>query len=411
MTLDRQRGLPEGMPKEAVTGFLARTLRSIPRSDQRHWAEVYVRGLLSAEGKKTVRALASSAGGGVEQSLYQFISKSPWDSEPVRRELASTLYEAAGPRAWVVQPLDVAKAGEHSVGVQRQFVPEAGRVVNCQRSIGIWLASDELSCPVDWRLSLPEPWIQDSSSRQRASIPDGVGACPPEQCAIGSISAIAERWGLPGRPVVMDLGDTDPYPVCGQLAALRIPFIARVKPCRPSTALHARLTPVGAEADDGPGELVGALSRRCVPVEWMDHLTGRVRATPVGAVRVRLRGGDRGDRPELVLIGAWNSPGGRLPSEYWLSNLSQSRLGVVYRTAMLGRRVQRDLSEVGDGLGLRDFEGRSFRGWHHHMTMVSLAHALTVLASGPWSAGEATDKEATDKPVRLAPPRSPRAAA
>ncbi|MGQ4417894.1 hypothetical protein ACN6LA_004318, partial [Streptomyces sp. SAS_269] len=71
------------------------------------------------------------------------------------------------------------------------------------------------------------------------------------------------------------------------------------------------------------------------------------------------------------------------PSAYWLSNLPQSQLGTVYRTAMLARRVARDLTEVSESLGIRDFEGRSYRGWHHHMTMVSLAHAATVLSATP----------------------------
>lgn len=380
MTLDRQRGLPGGVSHTAVTDFLSATLKSIPRSDQRRWGEVYVRGLLEVDGKKTMRALAHRTGGGIEQSLYQFISKSPWESRPVRQELARLVQRAAAPRAWVVHALDVAKAGDHSVGVQRQFVPSAGRVLNCQRSIGVWLASDELSCPVDWRLSLPDAWVREPLARKRASIPDGVRACPPEQCAVGSVAAIADGWGLPGRPVVMDLGETDPYPVCAQLVELQVPFVVRVDPWRPFTAMDMGLAPLTRGDAEWPDGLVAALSRRSVPVEWLDHRTDEVRANQVGAVPVRLRGSqERPEAPRLSLLGAWTGAKERLPGEFWVTNLPPSQLGTAYRTAMLTRRVERDLAEVADPLGLRDFEGRSYRGWHHHMTMVSLAHALTVL--------------------------------
>ncbi|WP_327354393.1 IS701 family transposase [Streptomyces sp. NBC_01304] len=388
------------MPGEAVSEFLSETLRSIPRSDQRRWGELYVRALMEAEGKKTMRALAKGAGPGVEQSLYQFISKSPWDALPVRRELARLFQEVAQPRAWVVQPLVITKVGEHSVGVERQFVPELGRVVNCQQGMGIWLASDRMSAPVDWRLALPECWTEEPDARKRASIPEGVGACPPEKCATDSIARMAGEWGLKARPVVMDLRETDPAPVCAALMEHQIPFVLRIDPTAAHTPLELR-RPRTDRVSEGEG-LVTALSRHCMPVEWCDHTTGAVRATIVGATRVRLRRAQgRPDFQELMLLGAWSEPGARRPGEYWLSNLSGPRLGTVYRTAMLGRRVERDLAQVSDKVGIRDFEGRSFRGWHHHMTMVSLAHALTVMTED----GEA-EPVPIDPRTTLAGPRT-----
>ncbi|WP_167536361.1 IS701 family transposase [Streptomyces ficellus] len=384
--------MPEDFSPARFTEFLARTLASIPRSDQRRWGELYVRGLLSVDGKKTMRALASNAGGGVEQSLYQFITKSPWDCVPVRREMARHLHRHTEPRAWVVRPLVITKVGRHSVGVERQFVAQLGRIVNCQQGMGLWLASDQLSSPVDWWLALPECWTDEPEMRRRASIPEHVGSCPPEQCAIRSVARMTDEWNMPARPVVMDLRDTAPHPVCAELSDRQIPFVVRVDPAMSHTALEPLRSPgrgpgtataTTAPAATGPdGGLTGALSRNRMPVEWLDHRTGVVRATSVGSTRVRLRspGGGRDGRQELVLLGAWGRPGRRGPSEYWLSNLSRPRLGTVYRTAMLSRRVERDQAEVSDRLGLRDFEGRSFRGWHHHMTMVSLAHAITVLS-------------------------------
>ncbi|MER6385267.1 transposase [Streptomyces sp. NPDC001250] len=388
MSAEDQQTLPDGVSQNAFTEVLS-ALRSIPRSDQRRWGELYARGLLAVPGKKTMRALANGAGSGAEQSLYQFISKSPWDADAVRRDLAGLLTERMQPRAWVVQPLVITKVGQHSVGVERQWVSQIGRVVNCQQTTSVWFASDRGSCPVDWQLALPECWTDQEDMRRRASIPTHVGSCPPEQCAVDSVSKMSRGWGLNGRPVVMDLRQTAPHRVCADLAARQIPFVVQVD--------ASSIAPVPPEPKPAPGEpadragewvgpagLLSALHKHRMPVEWFDPMAKAVRATSVGAARVALRNVSTAGQPErldLVLLGAWAAPGRRSPTEFWLSNLTQSQLGTVYRTAMLSRRVERDLAQVSDGLGIRDFEGRSYRGWHHHMTMVSLAHAVTALSS------------------------------
>ncbi|GGL60567.1 putative ISXo8 transposase [Streptomyces fumigatiscleroticus] len=388
MSTHDQQTLPRTISQRAFTEVLS-SLRSIPRSDQRRWGELYARGLLAVEGKKTMRALAGGAGSGAEQSLYQFISKSPWDADPVRSYLARLLTERARPLAWVVRPLVITKVGRHSVGVERQWVSQIGRVVNCQRAMSVWLAWDRGSCPVEWQLALPECWTGQETLRRRAAIPAHVGSCPPEQCGVDSVSKMARQWGLRARPVVMDLRQTAPHPFCAHLSAQQIPFVVRVDP--------SSITPVPplpqpapggaagrAHARTGSAGLLSALYGQRMPVEWFDHTAQTMRATLVGAARVALRKGTlahgQAERLDLVLLAAWTDPGRRRPSEFWLSNLVQSQPGTVYRTAMLSRRVERDSAAVSDGLGIRDFEGRSYRGWHHHMTMVSLAHAATVLS-------------------------------
>ncbi|GAA3794764.1 hypothetical protein GCM10023083_32610 [Streptomyces phyllanthi] len=330
-----------------------------------------------------MRALANGAGNGVEQSLYQFITKSPWNSGQVRREVARLFSDRLNPRAWVVRPLVITKVGQHSVGVERQWVPHIGRIVNCQQATGVWLATERGSCPVDWRLALPECWTDRPERRRRAAIPEHVDPCPPEQCAIDSVDRMSTEWELPGRPVVMDLREGDPYAVCAELTARHLPFVVRIDPATRFALLETR-QPSGEHAGT-TDTLTAALSRTCMPVEWYDHTTDTVRATSVGTARVRLWRRRPGpsplpERQELVLLGAWTHRNRRVPGEFWLSNLSRAQLGTVYRAAMLLRRVERDLAEVTDGLGVRDFEGRSFRGWHHHMTMVSVAHAITALS-------------------------------
>ncbi|MFJ5261656.1 IS701 family transposase [Streptomyces sp. NPDC088387] len=395
--MEQRQNLPGEITEEIFSEVLDRAFESIPRSDQRRWAELYVRGLLTVEGKKTMRGLAGGAGNSVEQSLYQFITKSTWQCGPVRRAVAALLTERLNPRAWVAHPLVITKIGEHSVGVERQWVPHIGRIVNCQQATGIWLVSEQGSCPVDWRLALPECWTDQPERRRRASIPRNVDACPPEICAIGSVDRMATEWRLPGRPVVMDLRDADPYAVCADLNARQIPFVVRIDPASRFALLEPFPQAQSAEQTGTADALTSALSRTSMPVEWYDHTTDTVRATSVGTTRVRMRRRRAGvaspsERQELVLLGAWTARGRRTPGEYWLSNLSRPQLGTVYRTAMLSRRVEDDLSSVTDRLGARDFEGRSFRGWHHHMTMVTVAHAVSMLSRTSRTATVSADR-------------------
>ncbi|MEV5433837.1 transposase [Streptomyces sp. NPDC052701] len=398
MSVEHRRNPPDAASEGIFSEVLSRALESIPRSDQRRRGELYARGLLTVAGKKTMRALANGAGNSVEQSLYQFITKSTWRNGPVRREMARLITDRLGPRAWVVHPLVITKVGEHSVGVERQWVPHIGRIVNCQQAVGVWLVSEQGGCPVDWRLALPECWTDHPQRRERASIPEHVAPCPPEQCAIGSVARMSSEWELPGRPVVMDLRNADPYAVCAELNARQIPFVVRIDPATRFALPEPVRPPAGDHA--GPADaLTSALSRTCMPVEWYDHTTDTVRATSVGATRVRLRRRSGPtpptERQELVLLGAWTRRDRRTPGEYWLSNLSRAQLGTVYRTAMLSRRVERDQAAVTDPLGARDFEGRSFRGWHHHMTMVSVAHTVHALTRSA-------------APVKAPAPRAPR---
>ncbi|MFJ5974660.1 IS701 family transposase [Streptomyces sp. NPDC093060] len=361
-------------------------LSSLPRSDQRRWGEMYVRGLLLAEGRKTMRGIAAVVGRAAMQSLQQFISTSPWEWNPVRRSLAGYLDREIRPHAWIVETLAVPKAGKHTVGVERQFATGLGRVTNCQQSSGVWLASQEASCPVDWQLALSASWVACPQQRRRAAIPDHIRARTPVQCAVDSVVEMAEHWGLTPRPVVMAVTDADlPY-VLGAFGMHRIPFVLRVEGSLPVVTTDPaqglggrRVAPVRRVVDE-LGDQAGA-------VEWQDLGQSRRRVTKVVGSRVGLPMSvdplSHGTgTPSFSLVGAWTDPTNNRPTEYWLSNIGHLPVPALFRIAKLTRRVSRDLHEVCDNVGVRDFAGRSFRGWHHHATLVSIAHAISVLSRG-----------------------------
>jgi len=368
----------------AVTEFIERVLDSLPRRDQRLWGSRYVKALLSVNGRKTMRTLAGERQGAVEQSFQQFISKSPWDWAPVRCALARSLHEEIEPTAWVVETETIAKAGRHSVGVAEQFVAKAGRVVNCQQAAGIWLASDRISCPVDWALALPPAWTDEPRARARADIPEGVRSSSPVQAATDAIVEAAASWGIAPRPVVMEVGEADLEPVVARLSSQGITFVLKVPDSL--AVLPAGRRPVaGGGTSIQAHRLIELLDTQRQPVSWFDPVGLARRVTPVVATDVTLPAGTAAagtDRP-LVLLGAWTNPISPGPSEFWVSNVRPGPAGPValFTMAKLARRVHGDLARIAVPLGIRDFEGRSYRGWHHHATLVSVAHAITATSA------------------------------
>ena len=182
----------------------------LPRSDQRHRGMHYLQGLLTADGRKSVRNIAAAVGGhATEQRLHHFVASSTWRWTPVRRALAEYVVRAAPPEAWVVRPMVIPKAGENSVGVARQFLPYVGHVLNAQLAVGVWAVSESAGFPVNWRLHLSDTWLDDDTRRSQASIPDAVASETLGTCAQEAYLGMARKWGVVDRPVVLDSTECD----------------------------------------------------------------------------------------------------------------------------------------------------------------------------------------------------------
>jgi len=366
-----------GADEDSVAALCHLVLSSLPRSDQRRRGELYVRGLLQAEGRKSMRNLAGLAGGpAMEQSLHHFISKSTWEWEPVRRALASRLYEELAPRAWVVQPITIPKAGQSSVGVEARYLPRLGKTANIQQAYGVWLTSSEASVPANWRLLLCRAWAEDDERRRRAEVPEHAVDSSPDACARDVVLETA-GWGLPPLPVLMDVRDSSAIAVTADFSAARVPFVLRVDPTvlllAGSHALpHHGTGPLPAQ------RLIESVHRMSRPVEWIDPVTQALRTSFVVAPRVTLPGRALRGRP-LRLLGEWNMNQRRAP-QLWLTDLVDLPASALLRLSKLACRTARDLAQVSGPIGIRDFEGRSFAGWHRHTTLVSVAHTASALA-------------------------------
>jgi SRSO17 transposase len=388
-----------------LAAFAEDLFQSIPRKDQRRWGQTYLRGLLLDGKRKSIQPIAARLAKGdpqadayaLEQALQQFVNQSPWDPVLVRRRLAERMTAAIQPAAWVIDDTAFPKFGRHSVGVAPQYCGALGKVANCQVGVSVHAATDQASCPLDWRLFLPQEWDGDAERRRKAHVPAdqrhrpkwqlalelldelvGWGLAPPVILADAAYGEVGEfRLGLEQRElayVVQVPGTLSAYPE--QVAPETVPYRGRGR--RPAARYRRQRSSLR--------QLVGAAGgQAATTVAWREGADGQqlrsrfvaLRVRPAGVRLRRAAGGE--ELPVRHLLAEWPD-GEPEPVKYWLANLpAEVPLGRLVGLAKLRWRVEHDYRELKDALGLDHFEGRSFKGWHHHVTLVSVAHAFVTL--------------------------------
>ncbi|MGW6445733.1 IS701 family transposase [Lentzea sp. NPDC055074] len=357
-----------GTPAAVLDEVSSTVFASLPRRDQRRRGHDYLRGLLGATGRKSVRNIAMLIGDeAAEQSLHHFISSSTWDWEPVRQALAGYLVQVAKPRAWVVRPITIPKAGEHSVGVSRKFCATRGQTLNAQHAVGVWIAGEEFTGPVNWRLHLPDAWLADHGRRSQAAIPDGADAETLSGCALAAFLDTAEWRDMPRLPVLLDGRNHDLTSTVRALAGT--PFLIRVAPGFALTTADPALP--GHSTEPLPCHQVMRAARN---LRRQVAVPGRGSCF-AATLQVRLP-----DLPgqRFSVLGI-DDPGRAGTDDLWLTNLTGARLPELVHLTGLLRQVDHDSAGTAEKVGIRDYTGRSFTGWHRHVTLASAAHAVASL--------------------------------
>src|SRR5215213_2546092 len=191
--------------RKRLVGFAEAVFEPLARADQRRWGEVYLRGLMLDGKRKSIQPMAERLPDGNEQALQQFVSQSPWDWRPVRQRLAQQMTAVLDADAWVVDDTGFPKYGTASVGVARQYSGTLGKVANCQVGVSIHAATDQASCPIDWRLFLSQSWDADAERRAACHVPEQVRHRPKWQLALDMVDELG-GWGLHPPVVVTDAG-------------------------------------------------------------------------------------------------------------------------------------------------------------------------------------------------------------
>ncbi|MFE0105126.1 IS701 family transposase [Streptomyces sp. NPDC059009] len=365
-------------PSTSVSAFTQEVFGHMARADQRRWAQAYLQGLLMTPGRKSMRRLAATVSGSrtAAMSLHQFVNASPWEWGPARRELLRLTERHSTAIAWTVGTVILPKRGDHSCGVHRRFVPTAGRTINCQVGIGAFVASQADAIPVDWSLLLPEQWTQDARMRSRARIPDSLDFRPMWAQILHLVDTMASRTSGPRLPVVAELSDpADVGPLLHGLSTRGQEFVIRVP---------AALRVLGAPA---PGRMRGTdsgqqarpardfVGRNGLLPQRLAGADGQRRQVPFLSQPVRLPGLGHTYR----LFSLWRHTGDS-PSQVWITNLTGHSIDRLAGLARLLSRTATAVDSLERDFGLLDFEGRSFPGWHHHVTLASAAYAYSRLS-------------------------------
>ena len=377
--------------REALIAFAEEMYRPLARCDQRAKGEQYVRGLLLEGRRKSIQPMAARLPDGDEEGLQNFICDSPWKDEPVRRRLAVRMSAEIAPAGWIVDDTGLPKDGRMSPGVAHQYCGALGKTANCQVLVSVNAASDRASCPLGWRLFIPESWDQDQERRERARIPEEIGHVPKWQLALEIIDQLI-AWGLPKRVVQADGGYGDITGFRTGLEDRELQYVVQVKGV--TSAQPADAEPVAPDYQGRGRPPVPRYLAKPSNLKALVLAAGREQARTIGwregdrgplssqfiAIRVRpandAQRDEHGVLPERWLLAEW--PNGKdEPVKYWLSNLpADTSVVTLVQLAKLRWRVEHDYRELKQCLGLDHYEGRTFRGLHHHLTSVTVAHAF-----------------------------------
>jgi SRSO17 transposase len=404
--MERVSGLSErelARVRGRLVEFAGEMFCSMRRKDQRRWGEVYLRGLMLDGKRKSIEPMAARLPDGDEQCLQQFVNQSPWDPVAVRRALAVRMSGEIAPEGWVIDDTGFPKFGRHSVGVARQYSGSLGKVGNCQIGVSVNAVTDEASCPLDWRLFIPKAWDEDSEfnrdRRAKCKLPEDAHHVEKWRQALEMIDELI-GWGLEPPVVLADGAYGDNTEFRQGLQEREISYVLDVKGV--TSAYPEHVTPSTPPKSDGRGRPPGARYREdpsslkdlalaagpdaAVEVTWREgtrgEMTSRFLAIRVRPANIKLRHTAHKAGEELAvgwLLCEW--PEGKdEPTKYWLSNLlADIDLVTLVRLGKMRWRIEHDYRELKDALGLDHYEGRTYPGWHHHVTLVAVAHAFLTL--------------------------------
>jgi SRSO17 transposase len=383
-----------------LEAFLADVVLPMGRKERRDHAGEYVRGLLMDGERKSIEPLASRLPDGDVQALQQFVNQSPWPSQEVRASLARKVEGEFIPEAyWLIDEVSFPKQGKHSVGVAPQYCGTLGKTANCQVAVTLDLGTEELSTPLDWALYLPEQWINDPVRRKEAGIPEEITFKTKPDLALDLVDEV-KGWGLQGRLVLADSAYGDIFEFRQGLRRRELDYVVQVSgdlmawtkdphPAKPPMKGGGKIPRKRFYAKDFPPPKSLCQIAKDLPsgswktVTWREGtkgpLTSRFARIVVWMANGLVQGKTMQVPSEELLI-EWPQ-GDKDPWKYWLSSLPPQRISFrgLVRKAKGRFRIEQDYEELKGEVGLDHFEGRSWQGWHHHVTLVTLAYAFLML--------------------------------
>jgi SRSO17 transposase len=393
-----------GAQQQRFAAYLDSLARAAGHADRAIPLRSYCTGLLLPGERKSIEPLAARLAPHdvrrVHQSLHHFVANAPWSDEAllerVRHSVLPMMKRNGPVVAWIVDDTGFPKKGTHSVGVVRQYCGQVGKQENCRVAVSLSLATEQASLPIAWRLYLPEIWAQDRKRRKETGIPREVPFATKPAIALQQIRKAVEEE-VTTAPVLADAAYGNDGQFREGLTELGLEYVVGVQ--KSTTVWRPGEAPLPAKRWKRRGrppillrrdkhhqpisvkQLADSLAASSWEnVSWRQGTKQRLHAR-FAALRVRVAHRDywRSELPaEEWLLIEW-PPEESEPTKYWLATLSaDAKLAALVKLAKHRWIIERDYEELKQELGLGHYEGRGWRGFHHHGTLCIAAYGFLV---------------------------------
>jgi SRSO17 transposase len=365
----------------------------------------YCKGLLLPGERKSVEPMAARLAPDnvrrMHQSLHHLVADAPWNDQEmlaeVRRQVLPSMQKHGPVVAWIVDDTGFPKQGKHSVGVARQYCGQIGKHDNCQAAVSLSVSTWSSSLPIAWRLYLPEVWTQDTERRQQAGIPEEIEFETKPEIALQQIRQAMEQK-VPAGVVLADAGYGNSTPFRHAITELGLQYVVGIESS--TTVWQPGQQPLPAPPrKPGRGAAPKRLQRSAdhqplsakqlafsLPasawkeIGWRPGSRETLRSR-FAAVRVRPAHRDykrTEPYPEEWLLIEWPKKESE-PTKYWLSTLpAKTSMKSLVKMAKHRWIIERDYEELKQEFGLGHYEGRGWRGFHHHAVLCIAAYGFLV---------------------------------
>ena len=365
----------------------------------------YCKGLLLPGERKSVEPMAARLAPDnvrkMHQSLHHLVADAPWNDEEmlaqVRREVLPAMQKNGPVVAWIVDDTGFPKRGTHSVGVARQYCGQIGKQDNCQVAVSLSVSTWSASLPIAWRLYLPEVWCEDSARRQQAGVPEELEFQTKPAIALQQIRQAIENK-VPTGVVLADAGYGNGTAFRSTLTQLGLQYAVGIESSTTVWEPGKQPLPASPRAPGRgapPKRLQRSVGHQPVTVKqlalslpspawkdiaWRPGSQSTLRSR-FAAVQVRPAHRDEkrtAPRPPQWLLIEWPK-GEKEPTKYWLATLPvKTSLKSLVKTAKHRWLIERDYEELKQELGLGHYEGRNWRGFHHHATLCIASYGFLI---------------------------------
>ena len=382
---------------DALTATLGHADRAAP-------FQSYCTGLLLPGERKSVEPMAARLEPervqATHQSLHHLVAKADWSDEAmlsvVRSQVLPAIEQHGAINAWIVDDSGFPKKGIQSVGVARQYCGQLGKQDNCQVAVSLSVANDHASLPIAYQLYLPEAWANDPARRRKAGVPEDIVFQTKPQIALAQIRS-ALLAGVPSAVVLADAGYGVDTGFRDGITELGLRYVVGIQssttlwppgqaplPPKPWSGRGRRPTRLRYDETHQPVSAkdlaVGLPAKAFRRITWREGTNTRL-ASRFAAVRVRPAHRDTErcqPRPEEWCLIEWPK-GEAEPTKYWFSTLpTDTSFTELVRQAKRRWRIERDYQDLKQELGLGHYEGRGWRGFHHHATLCIAAYGFLI---------------------------------